>query len=128
MNPSTPKPAGERVVIVNNTRRDALIAAVAGFLVLGFILYGISSFMSQSNQARSNTVTGIVIEKQFTAAPEQQISVGGKGLKIREIDGEYLLKVKAGPEERIYEVPVEKSTYQLKNVGDSLTFLKPSSG
>jgi hypothetical protein len=117
----------ERVVIPSTTKRDALIAAVCGLLVLGFIIYGIGSMMSQNKQARSTTLTGVITEKQFTPAPEQQISVGGKGLRIKQIDGEYVLKVRAGTEERVFDVPVQKNVYELKSVGDTLTFLKPAS-
>ncbi|MDB6155326.1 MAG: hypothetical protein JWL90_3779 [Chthoniobacteraceae bacterium] len=121
------KPPVERVVIPSTTKRDAFIAAVCGLLVLGFIIYGIGSMMSQSKQARSTTLTGVILEKRFTAAPEQQISVGGKGLRIKEIEGEYVLKVRAGVDDRVFEVPVQKNMYELKSVGDTLTFRKPES-
>ena len=115
------------VVIPNTTFRDALIAGLGGLLVLVFLIYGIASFAVQSKKAQSNTLTGLVLEKQFTPAPEQFISVGRKGLKTREVDGEYLLKVQIPGEDRVFEVPVEKFTYQGKRVGDAVTFLRPPS-
>jgi hypothetical protein len=69
----------------------------------------------------------VVVEKQFTPAPEELISVGRKGLNTERIDGEYLLKVKVGEDERIYEVPVQKSTYEAKRVGDEVGFMRPAS-
>ncbi len=118
---------GPRVVIPNTTFRDALIAAVGGLLILAFIVYGMLNFINQSKSAQSNTLTGTIVEKVFTSAPEELITVGSKGLKTKMIDGEYLFKVRVGSEARIFQVPVEKSTYQMKVVGDSQTFLRPRS-
>jgi hypothetical protein len=70
---------------------------------------------------------GVVVEKQFTAAPEQLISVGGKGLSRKEIDGEYVLKVRVEAEKRTYEVPVEKMIYETRRVGEQLGFVRPRS-
>ena len=95
--------------------------------MLAFIIYGVSSFAVQSKKAQSNTLSGYVLEKQFTPAPEQWISVGRKGLKSRQIDGDYLLKVKVPNDDRIFEVPVEKSTYDSKGVGDEVAFMRPTS-
>lgn len=115
------------LVVPNNTVRDAIIAGAAGLVVLGFIFYGVFSFISQSRTAQSSKITGTVIEKQFTPLPEQLITYGRKGLKRKESDGEYLLKVQVKEGDRVYEVPVAKSTYEIKKVGDSLTFLRPPS-
>ncbi len=116
-----------RVVVPSTTFRDAMIAGAAGLLVLVFLIYGIVHFASESSRAKANTLTGVVTEKQFTAAPQEEISVGRKGLKTKQIDGEYVLKVHIESEGRDFEVPVEKSTYQSKIVGDSVTFLRPPS-
>jgi hypothetical protein len=58
---------------------------------------------------------------------EQQIEFGKKGMKAREIDGEYTFEVRVDPEARIYVVPVEKPLYEMKQVGDSVSFLRPRS-
>lgn len=116
-----------RVVIPNTTVRDALIASAAGLLILVFLVYGVMHFAAESSRAKANTLTGMVTEKQFIPAPQEEISVGRKGLKTKHIDGEYLLKVRVESEKRDYEVPVEKSTYEAKGVGDSLTFTRPPS-
>lgn len=116
------------VVIPRTTRRDAIIAAVTGVIALGFLGYGFVQFAQMSHRAKSSTLTGVVIEKQFSPAPEQQISVGRAGLKERSIDGEYVLKARVDAEGgRIFEVPVEKAMFEQKKVGDSLTFLRPPS-
>lgn len=115
-----------RVVIPSTTARDALIAAIAGLLVLAFIVFGIVHFARLSAKAKANTLTGVIVERQFTPAPEQQITVGSKGLKSQRTEGEYLFKVRVDSEGgRIFEVPVEKALYDTKKIGDGLTFLRP---
>lgn len=116
------KPQDPRA-LPDHTARDALIASIAGLLVLGFIVYGIMTM----GRVPSSMVTGTVVEKVFTSAPEQQITFGSKGLKSKEIEGEYLLKVRVEKENRTFEVPVEKPIYESKRVGDPLTFLRPPS-
>ncbi len=120
-------PNAPRVVVKNTTFRDAVVAGVAGFLVLAFLIYGIVHFASESSRAKANTLTGVVREKQFTPAPQEEITFGKKGLKTKAIDGEYLLKVQVEGEPRLYEVPVEKSTYESKTVGDTVSFIRPPS-
>jgi hypothetical protein len=123
MNPREP-----RVVIPDTTKRDALVAVGAGLLMLAFIFYGIVHFAHLSSRAKANILTGTIVEKQFKQAPEQQITVGHKGLKSEETDGEYLLGVRVDSEAgRTFDVPVEKDVYEGKKVGDPLTFLRPAS-
>jgi hypothetical protein len=116
-----------RVVVPNRTLRDALLAGVAGVLAIGLLCYGVLRLNAESAQARSRTATGTVLEKVFTSAAEEQISVGSKGLKTKAIEGEYVLKVRVSKEDRVFEVPVEKSVYLSKKPGDSITFLRPPS-
>ena len=124
MNPTPP-----RVVVPQTTAREALIAAVAGLLALAFLMYGIVHFAQLSRRATTSVLTGIIIERQFTPTPpEQQITIGRAGLQAKQNDGEYLLRVRVDSEAgRIFEVPVEKSIYDTKKVGDPLTFLRPPS-
>ena len=116
-------PPAPRVVIASTTKRDALIAIIAGVLVLVFVGYGI---MQMSRPVAGNKLTGVVVGKVFTPQKEQMIDFSGRKIeRTREIDGEYVLKVEA--ESRVYEVPVEKPVYESKKEGDAMTFLRPDS-
>jgi hypothetical protein len=117
-----------RVIVQNTTRRDAIMAAAMGIAALVLVGYGFVEFAKMSHRAKRSTLTGVVIEKQFSPAPEQQISVGRSGLHEQRIDGEYVLKVRVDAEGgRIFEVPVEKALFNEKKVGDALMFLRPPS-
>ena len=120
MNPPAP-----RVVIASTTKRDALVAIIAGVLVLVFVGYGI---MQMSRPVAGNKLTGLVVGKVFTPQKEQIIDFSGRKItSAREIDGEYVLKVRVENENRVYEVPVEKPMYESKKEGDAMTFLRPES-
>ena len=120
MNPPAP-----RLVLASTTKRDAFIAIIAGLLVLAFVGYGI---MQMSRPVAGNTLTGVVVGKTFTPQKEQMIDFSGRKIeRTREIDGEYVLKVRVEKESRVYEVPVEKPMYESKKEGDAMTFLRPES-
>jgi hypothetical protein len=113
------------LVIPSTGRRDALIAIVAGLVVLAFIGYGV---MHMAQPVAGNKLTGTILEKVFTPQKEQQIDFSGRHLEgAREIAGEFLLKVRVEEQKRTYEVPVEQAVYESKKVGDSFTFLRPPS-
>ena len=112
-------------VVPSTGRRDALIAIVAGLIVLAFIGYGV---LHMAQPVTGNKLTGTVIEKIFTPQKERQISFSGRHIEgAKEIAGEFILKVRVDEQKRTYEVPVEQELYQSKNVGDTLTFLRPPS-
>lgn len=114
-----------RVVIPNTTKRDALIAIVSGVLVLAFLIYGI---VQMSQPITGNKLTGVVISKQATPHKEQLIEFNGRKIEaVKEIDGEFILKVRVEPGARVYEVPVSKAMYESHEKGDSLTFIRPPS-
>ena len=118
-------PPAPRVVIASTTKRDAFIAIIAGVLVLVFVGYGI---MQMSRPVAGNKLTGVVVGKVFTPQKEQMIDFSGRKIeRTREIDGEYVLKVRVEAESRVYEVPVEKPVYESKKEGDAMTFLRPDS-
>ncbi len=120
MNPPPP-----RLVVPDTTKRDAFIAGFVGLLVLIFVGYGV---VHMSQPVTGNKLTGTVTEKIFTPQKEQQIEFSGRKIKaVKEIAGEYVLKVRVDPDNRTYEVPVEESVYVSKAVGDTLTFLRPPS-
>jgi hypothetical protein len=121
--PTPPKPSP--FVVPSTGKRDALIAIVFGFVILVFIGYGV---MHMAAPVQGNKLTGVVIEKIFTPQKEQQISFSGRKIEgTKEIEGEFVLKVRVESQNRTYEVPVEKPLYDSKKVGDSMTFLRPPS-
>lgn len=117
------RPAGSE-----STRRDTALAVICGLLVLGFIGYGVITMSSKQNAASTNTVSGKVVAKKFTPAPQEEISFGSKGLKATRTRGEYLLQVRVASEGgRVFDVPVDASTYEAARPGDQQTFLRPRS-
>ncbi len=119
-------PPGPRVVLPDTRRRDTIIAVVIGAVLLVFVALGVWT-MSKPHES-ANTLIGVVVAKQFTPQKEQQVSFSGRKLEgTKEIDGEYVLKVRVEKENRTYDVPVEKPDYQAKKEGDSLEFVRPRS-
>ena len=122
MNP----PPQPRLVLPNTRRRDTLIVIVIGAIVLAGVIGGIMT-MSKPHVSQ-NILVGVVVEKQFTPQKEQQVDFSGRRLKaVREIEGEYVLKVRVEKENRVYEVPVQKPTYDSKTEGDKMEFVRPAS-
>lgn len=124
-----PKPAPPtRVVIPSATRREMLIAIASGVGILAFVGYGVFFMSGQQRKASTNTLTGKIVAKRFTPAPEDQISFSRKkGLKTEHIAGEYVLDVRVSDEERTFEVPVDANTYEAVRIGSHFTFLRPRS-
>jgi hypothetical protein len=113
------------LVVPSTGRRDAIIAIVAGLVILAFVFYGI---MHMAQPVQGNKLLGTVIEKRFTPQKETQIDFSGRHLEgTKEIAGEFVLKVRVARENRTYEVPVEQAVYDSKKVGDVLLFLRPPS-
>lgn len=114
-----------RLILPGTTKRDAFIGIVAGALLLILVGYGI---VQMARPVAGNKLTGVVVGKTFTPLKERQIDFNGRKVgQTRELDGEYLLKVRVAADHRVYEVPVEKPTYESKKEGDSMTFLRPES-
>jgi hypothetical protein len=121
MNAPTP-----RYVAPDTRRRDTLIAVIVGAVLLAFVVFGLFA-MSQPHVSE-NILVGVVVGKQFTPQKEEQVSFSGRKLQgTKQIDGEYVLKLRVEKENRVYEVPVEKSTYDLKSEGDKMEFVRPAS-
>lgn len=120
-------PHGPRPVLTQTTRRDTIVAVICGLLVLGFIGYGVIRMGSRQEAANTNVLTGKVVGKKFTPRPEEEITVGSKGVKARKTKGEYVLEVRVESEKRTFEVPVDANTYQAARLGDRQTFMRPLS-
>ncbi|MEO7318618.1 MAG: hypothetical protein ABIZ56_06495 [Chthoniobacteraceae bacterium] len=120
---SAPQP---RVVIQNNTMRDAAVAIVAVVALLALLVFGI---MQLREKPTGNALRGEIIEKVFTPMKEEIVEFSGRRMKSnRQSDGDYLFKVRVDSEGgRVFEVPVVKSIYVSKKVGDSMTFIRPES-
>jgi len=104
------------------------VAVICGLLVLGLIGYGVMTMGSRQEAASTNMLSGKVIAKKFTPAPQEEISFGSKGLKASRTAGEYLLEVRVPSESgRTFRVPVDTRTYEAARIGDQQTFLRPKS-
>ncbi|MGB8166445.1 MAG: hypothetical protein WCF18_03070 [Chthoniobacteraceae bacterium] len=114
------------MILPDTRRRDTIVAVLVGAVLLVFVAFGVMT-MSKPHES-ANTLLGVVVAKQFTPQKEQQVSFSGRRLEgTKEIDGEYVLKVRVEKESRTYEVPVEKPVYLAKKEGDSLEFVRPRS-
>ena len=120
-----PAPAKAPFVLPNTAKRDAIIAILIGLVVFAFIGYGV---IRMAAPEKGNELSGTVIEKIFTPQKERQITFDGRKLEgAKEIAGEYVLRVRVESEKRTYDVPVEQTVYEGKNLGDSLAFMRPPS-
>ncbi len=120
-----PPPASKptRVVIEDHSWRNTFIAVSIGVVLLVFVGYGV---MHMGSPVVGNKLTGIITEKEFTPQKERQVSFSGRKIDgVKEVAGEYVLKVRVEAQKRTYEVPVEDYVYQSKKVGDTLTFIRP---
>ena len=115
-----------KLVVPSTTARETFIAVLIAVLVLGFVGYGV---YHMAQPVQGNKLTGVIVEKQFTALKEQRINFSGRKIEgIRDSEGEYLMKVRVDSENgRTYDVPVARSLYETKKTGDPLTFVRPPS-
>lgn len=122
MNPA-PQP---RVVIKNNTVRDAVITIVAVVLLVTLLIFGV---MQIREKPAGNSLRGKIVEKVFTPMKEEIVEFNGRRMKSnRQSEGEFMFKVRVDSEGgRVFEVPVPKSIYVSKNQGDAITFIRPKS-
>jgi hypothetical protein len=122
---NTPSPQPGRVVIRDTKRRDTLIAVGVGLVILVFVALGIRQM---SRPVQGNKLIGEIVEKVFIPAPERQVAFTGRKIEgVKEIAGEYVLRVQVKEVNRTYDVPVPEFTYRSKKVGDSFTFIRPPS-
>ncbi len=127
MSASSPPGKPARVIIEDHTWRNTFIAVSAGIVVMIFLGYGV---LHMASPVTGNKLTGIITEKVFIAQPERQISFTGRKIEgVKEIAGEYVLKVRVEAQQRTYEESKwnECRLRSSKKVGDSLTFIRPES-
>ena len=125
MNPPPEQKQPARVVIVEHTWRNTLIAVGFGLVLMVFVGYGI---IKMGSPVAGNKLTGTIVEKVFIPQPERQVSFTGRKIEgTKEIAGEYVFRVRIEAQNRTYDVPVESFVYDSKKVGDPLTFIRPPS-
>ena len=121
---STPNP---RTVAPNTSKRDTIIAVVAGLLVLALIVLGMSMLNKSTALQQSNQLTGEIVAKNDAGQVEKEISFGRKGLKAKEVDSGFSFDIRVEKENRTYTVPVNRELFESKKVGDEQSFIRPPS-
>lgn len=107
-------------VVPSTTRRDLIISIGIGVAVLALLFFGV---MNMGSRVVGNTLTGTIVAKKFTPAPEEQVTIGKGGVHARHIDGEYLFEVDV--DGRVYNVWVKKEIYEVKKEGETFVFPRP---
>lgn len=112
MNPRVVKP---------QTPARLIVAAVGiGLLVLGFVVFSVWYSGRNITNAR---MSGIIVEKEFVPAPEQQIVLGREGsIQAREKEGDYILVVEVPQPDggkKTFRVFLGKKRYDSLQVGQS---------
>ena len=122
MNPAPPP----RVVLKNNSVRDAAIAGACILAILALLGWGVTQLREKP---MGNMLTGEIVAKEFTPMKEETVEFKGRHLKsTRSSDGEFVLKVRVASEDgRVFDVPVTKAVYVSKKEGDAMTFVRPRS-
>lgn len=116
-----------RTIIPDTSKRDRLIAIVAGAVVLAFVIVGMILLSREPGRPSTNQLTGVIVAKHASGEREQEIRVGRKGLAAQETDSGYSFEVRVEKEGRTYTVPVTKQAYEAKKVGDPQDFIRPRS-
>lgn len=100
--------------------RVIVTAVGIGVLVLGTVLWAIWYSGTGIQEAK---MTGVIVGKEFVAAPEHQINLGRKGeLYAGDVAGEYILTVEVPQKDgskKPYKVWLDKKRYEALKEGDS---------
>lgn len=103
-------------------RSPGLILGVVGgcLLLLAAIFFAIDSFNRTFAEKR---MTGTIVEKNFTPAPSEQVTLNRRGnLQVQNVKGEFTFTVRVPEGEgssRDFTVWVPEHIYNAYNVGDS---------
>ena len=122
--PGNPAPnAVSRRVVPDTRLRDLLVAVGVGMAVLAFVAWAVVSLSSTPG------LEGVIVKKEFVAAPETQVTVGRGGVTSRQIAGEYILSVRVPQENgKIYRVYVNAADYGSRREGERYYFIRPPAG
>ena len=110
--------------MVPDTRvRDTIIAVGAGLAMLAFVIWAVVSLSSTPG------LEGVIVKKEFAAAPETQVTVGRGGVTSRQVAGEYILSVRVPQENgKVYRVYVNAADYGSHREGERYYFIRPPAG
>ena len=112
-------------VVPSTRRRDIFIGLAIGLVCVAFLVWGMTNM---GREVSGIVLQGTVVEKHFKPLPkEQQITMstkGGKPMSAQTIDGHYILECKANG--KLYDVYVDKETYESSKIGDTHVFTRPA--
>ncbi len=124
---STPSAPLKRSRVPSTSKRELAVALACGLALLVAIGFGIWTLGFHKFEPPTNLLSGQIVEKKASGLKETEINVGSKGLRESVADSGYSFMIRVAAENRVYEVPVSKSIYQSKRVGDIQSFIRPPS-
>ncbi len=95
------------------------VAIAAGVLLLGGIFF---ATWQSGEKILDAKMRGIVVNKEFVPAPEEQITIGEGGVRAQDTAGEYILTVRVPGKDgasKDYNVWLDKTRYDATGIGDS---------
>ncbi|RYD81717.1 MAG: hypothetical protein EOP84_10535 [Verrucomicrobiaceae bacterium] len=120
-------PRNPRTIVPDTKKRDTIIAIIAGLVVLAFVITGIVLLSNASQRPSTNQLTGVIVAKNARGEVEREIRVGRKGLASQETDTGYSFDIRVEKDNRTYTVPVSQQLYEVRQVGDKQSFIRPPS-
>lgn len=111
------------LVVPAVSRKEIIIGILVAIALFAAVLYGMGKM---GNRITANKLTGVIEGKDFTPAPETQLTIGKGGVKSEQLKGDFFLKVRARGD--LYWVGVDEATYKARKEGESYTFPAPQGG
>ncbi len=102
--------------------REILLASAVALALAAFLILAV---VSLNKEVSGRGVKGRITRMEFIPQPEKQISIGSKGLHMRQTDGIYRLHVTDPATGRDFIVDVDRITYQQQRVGRTFYFVPP---
>jgi hypothetical protein len=106
-------------------RRSILVATLMCVGFLAFLVGG--TYAVYRHKPRTNQLTGMVVEKYKLDEVVREVQVGRRGLRSEEVDSGHRFQVWVESTGKTYEVPVTARMFDLKEIGDLQSFIKPPS-